>query len=393
MNKNYSKNMKKALVVTTVASTLDQFCMNDIYILQRSYDVFVAANFKSGNNTSNERVKEFKYELQRKSIKFYDINFNRSPLSKDNLFAYKEIKKIIENNSFDIIHCHTPVAAMLVRLAARKARKDGTKVIYTAHGFHFYQGAPIKNWIIYYPIEYLLSMFTDILITINKEDFIRANKSFKAKSINYIPGVGLDIEKFSAENVDKRLKRRELKLPEEALVFLSIGELNKNKNHETVIKAIAELMNKDLYYVICGQGSLESYLKELVADLGLEQQVKLLGFRQDIAEICKVSDVFVFPSFREGLSVALMEAMAFKLPIICSKIRGNTDLIDEGDGGFIISNPADYQRFSVAIDKMINISKEQRGAMGRYNQRKVAEFSIEVVNTRLRKIYSEASKI
>jgi len=376
---------KKALVVTTVASTLDQFCMNDINLLQKKHKVYVAANFMLGNNTSKERVVEFQSELQRKEIVVKNISFNRSPIRLNNLKAYQEIKKLIEENSFDIIHCHTPVAAMLVRLAAHKIKGKVHKVIYTAHGFHFYKGAPIKNWLLYYPVELILSKYTDVLITINKEDYVRAGKSFAAKKVTYIPGVGIDNKKFKQITVNKNTKYRELDLPENAFVILSVGELNKNKNHEAIIKAISKSSNSEIYYVICGQGVLEGYLKNLITNSGLERQVKLLGYRTDIKEIYKVVDVFVFPSFREGLSVALMEAMASGLPVICSDIRGNSDLIVEGQGGYLV-NANNIDRFSNTIEELYN-SFEKRVSFGKYNLRKIESYSVAIVEEKMKNIY------
>lgn len=385
MNITEESNYKKALVVTTVASTIDQFCMNDISILQKEYRVHVAANFAAGNNTSRERVQEFKSELKSKNIVINEMKFNRNPFNKENFSAYKEIKRLIESNCYDIIHCHTPVAAMVVRLAARKARKNGTKVIYTAHGFHFFKGAPIINWLIYYPVERFLARYTDMLITINKEDYERAKKSFKAGRVEYIPGVGIDVDKFSNIEIDKKSKRKELGLPEDAFVVLSVGELNKNKNHETIIRALAKLNNPQIHYVICGQGLLENHLKALIKELGLEKQVHLLGFRKDIAEICKASDLFVFPSFREGLSVALMEAMATGLPVVCSNIRGNSDLIEDGKGGYLVK-PNDVEGFSRAIEKCHN-AEETRKVFSNNNLNRVRKYSFENVMKEIEKIY------
>ncbi len=383
-NKIEAKN-KRALVVTTVASTIDQFCMSDISILNKSYSVQVAANFTIGNNTSNERIKEFKKELKEKNIIINEINFNRNPFSKDNYLAYKEIKKLIKDNSFELIHCHTPVAAMAVRLAAKKARKNETKIIYTAHGFHFFKGAPLKNWMLFYPIERWLARYTDVLITINKEDYNRAKKSFKAGRVEYIPGIGIDTKKFSEVIIDKSEKRRELGVPDNAFLVLSVGELNKNKNHETVIKAIAKINNPNVYYVICGQGILDGYLKDLVKELGLEEQVKLLGYRRDIVEISKVSDVFVFPSFREGLSVALMEAMALGLPVVCSNIRGNIDLIEDSKGGYLIE-PEDVDGYENSLDRLIQ-NGTLREIMSDYNKEGIVNFDLDNVKIDMEKIY------
>ncbi|MGD6968567.1 glycosyltransferase family 4 protein [Rossellomorea vietnamensis] len=380
---------RKALIVTTVASTLDQFCMNDIKILQKTHKVYVAANFNSGNNTSVARVKEFKLELESQNIVVHDIQFRRSPFSLKNIVGYKEIKKVLENNHFDLIHCHTPVAAMVTRVAASSIRRKGTKVIYTAHGFHFYKGAPLKNWLLFYPVERWLARYTDLLITINKEDYIRAKKSFRPGKVEYLPGVGINIDKFSKVKVNKYEKLKELNLPNDAFVLLSVGELNKNKNHETVIKAISILNNPNLYYIICGQGSLENQLKDLIKELKLENKIKLLGFRKDIPEICKVSDIFIFPSFREGLSVALMEAMASELSVVCSNIRGNSDLIENGKGGFLVE-PDNVKGFATAIDhilKDVSLKEEFK----RNNLDQINMYSIDRVTDKMAHLYNSLS--
>lgn len=376
---------KNALVVTTVASTIDQFCMNDISILIDYYDVQVAANFTKGNNTSKERINEFKSELIKKKIVFNELEFDRNPLSKSNLRAYKKLKNILEQNRFDLIHCHTPIAAMFSRLAARGTRKNGTKVIYTAHGFHFYKGAPFLNWLVYYPVEKWFARYTDTLITINKEDYERAKSKFNANRVEYIPGVGIDLEKFNTVEIDIDLKRSELGLAKDTFVVLSVGELNKNKNHEVVIRALGKIDNSKIHYIICGQGTLYGYLKNLSKELGLEGQVHLLGFRKDIPEICKVSDVFAFPSYREGLSVALMEAMANGLSVVCSNIRGNSDLIEDGKGGYLVE-PEDIEGFAKYIKNLIEDSR-LRSEQGEFNHKKIEKYSIDNVLKEMEEIY------
>lgn len=174
--------------------------------------------------------------------------------------------------------------------------------------FIFFKGAPLKNWLFYYPVEKYLSRYTDILITINQEDYERAKRKFKAKQIEYVPGVGIDINKFQNIAVDGERKRADLGIYKDAYVMVSVGELNANKNHSTVIRALKRVNNPNITYIICGQGPLEEKLKDLIKELELSSQVKLLGYRSDIPEILKVSDLFVFPSRREGLSVSLMEA-------------------------------------------------------------------------------------
>jgi glycosyltransferase EpsD len=277
------------------------------------------------------------------------------------------------------------MGGVLTRLAVRNCFKKNTKIIYTAHGFHFYKGASFKNWLFYYPVERFLARYTDVLITINKEDYQRAKNSFKAVSVEYIPGVGVDTDKFCKIEIDSKIKRKELELPEDAFVALSVGEINRNKNHETVIKSLAKLNNINIHYIICGQGLLEKHLYELIVKLGLEKQVHLLGYRKDIAEICKVSDVFVFPSFREGLSVSLMEAMATGLPVVCSNIRGNTDLIENGEGGFLVE-AGDVNKFAEYINKIYE-NKELREKFRRNNQNRINKYSLNNITELMTNLY------
>ena len=283
---------------------------------------------------------------------YYNVPFERNPLKPGNLKAYKSLKKIINEGEYDIIHCHTPVGAMLTRLAAKQARKNGTQVFYTAHGFHFYKGAPIINWLLYYPVEKWLSRYTDVLITINKEDYKRA-KTFKAGNVYYVPGVGIDLKKFQTTEELHKEKRSwlcsEFKIPNDATILLSVGEVNKNKNHRVVIEALGKLKRKDIYYVICGRGPLSNEYKDLSKSYGIEHQIILTGYRTDVAEFYKAADVFVFPSFREGLPVAVMEAMASGLPIIATKIRGSSDIVKDGVNGILLE-PNDVSGFIKAIE-------------------------------------------
>lgn len=368
----------KILYVATISDTINAFLVPHIEILlDQGHYVDIACNIQMHLNP----------RLLERGCKVFNLEFQRSPLAMQNYQSYREMINIITNENYDLVHVHTPVAAACTRLACRKF--SNTKVIYTAHGFHFFKGAPIKNWLLYYPIEYILARYTDVLITINKEDYDRARKSLKACKVEYISGVGLNTEKFSNVSVDKLAKRIELNVSPEAYCILSVGELNQNKNHETVIKAIATLNNRNIQYIICGEGPLEDYLKDLAMKLGLEKQVKLLGYRSDIAEIFKVADVFVFPSFREGLPVALMEAMASGLPIICSDIRGNRELIENGKNGYIVESN-DSKEISFKINNIYQEIKANEQIRNE-NQMKVKQFDIKCVINKLQKIYADIS--
>ena len=319
---------------------------------------------------------------------YYDIPFERNPLKPGNLKAYKELKKVIDNGRYDIIHCHTPVGAMLARLAARQARKNGTKVFYTAHGFHFYKGAPVINWLLYYPVEKWLSRYTDVLITINKEDYERA-KTFKAGKVCYVPGVGIDLKKFNVGYVDKGQKRKEIGVTLDDLVLLSVGELIPRKNHEIVIRAMSVLKQKGglnhVEYVICGRGTYEADLKKLAEELGVAEHIHFLGYRNDISEICNCADIFIFMSHQEGLPVALMEAMACGLPVICSNIRGNIDLIDDGVTGLISNN--EPEKLAATINKMRN-DTTLRDCLTSAELQKIKQFDLSKVEAEMEKIYA-----
>lgn len=257
----------------------------------------------------------------------YPIECTRSVVCKGNFNAIRELREVVSKNTYDIVHCHTPIAAACVRVACRRLRKNGMKVVYTAHGFHFFKGAPLKNWLFYYPVEKLLSYWTDCLITINREDYQRAKKKFHAKRTEYVPGVGIDLEKFCSGFVDINEKRKSLGISENDIMLLSVGELSERKNHEAVIRALAGIDNAEIKYFVAGQGGLQGHLSALIKEYGMEDNITLLGYRTDISELCQAADLFVFPSKQEGLPVAMMEAIACGTPVICSRIRGNVELI------------------------------------------------------------------
>ncbi|MEC1771902.1 glycosyltransferase family 4 protein [Schinkia azotoformans] len=364
--------MKKILIVSTVSRQFYLFEQGNIEVLKSlGYEIHAAANFSD----ANER-------LDALDIIRHPFDIQRSPLSLKNLKAYKQLKKIMESENFDAVHCHSPMGGVLARLAARSV--GISPVIYTAHGFHFYKGAPIINWLVFYPVERYLSKYTDVLITINNEDYNEAQK-FKAKKVIYVPGIGVDTNKITKVSIDIDRKREELGITSDTVVLLSIGEMIKRKNHETVLKAIANLKDQNLVYLICGKGELESYLKGLVKTLGIEEKVRFLGYRNDIPEICNASDLFLFPSYQEGLPVSVMEAMSAGLPVICSSIRGNTDLIENEIGGYLLE-PDDVEGFAKKINKLIN-NQELLNNMGNNNKESVKRFDKKEVKNKMEEIY------
>lgn len=320
------------------------------------------------------------------NVKLLHSDISRSPFAfHHNYKAYKQLLKIIQEYKLDYIHCNTPVGGLLGRLAGKKCNVK--KVIYQAHGFHFYKGAPLLNWLLYYPVEKWLARYTDALITINREDYALAQRKMKLKKggkVYYVPGVGVDCEKFRKVTIDKGSKRRALGIPEDAVLLLSVGELNGNKNHETVIRAIA---NMDVYYIIAGRGDSQQYLENLVDALNLRDRVKLLGFRSDVKDLYDIADIFAFPSFREGLPLSLMEAMASGLPVVASRIRGNVDLVEDGVNGFLC-DPRDAEDFAKKIRKLLDDPGLAEGFRNE-SLKKIQHYDRRVVVAQLQEIYSK----
>ncbi len=365
--------MKKALVVASVGGFID-FEKSNIHILQElGYEVSIACN-----------IEGWERNLKGIGCKIINIPFSRSPYSIDNLRAFFEIQRLLAQNKYDLIHCHTPVCGILTRLAANKTRKNGTVVLYTAHGFHFYNKAPIKNWLLYYPVEWLCSFKTDILITINTEDYRLAKRHFHAKQLFYVPGVGIDIKSIDDIKCNRKEIRNKLGISEQNKMLFSVGELNKNKNHELVIKAISRIGDRRLQYYIAGNGDYGSYLLKIARKYGVADNVHLLGWRTDIIELNKAADVFCFPSLREGLSVALMEAIACGVPAICSDIRGNRDLKEDCEG----VQTFDTNQINDVIKKLkyaLNVKNVNRDGIEKY--------SIENIQRKMKIIYSGADRI
>jgi len=370
---------KRVLMVATVPSMIGQFNMDNIrLLLDMGCQVDVACDFTDTSVWPEQRTKEFKERLSELGIECFQLDFSRSPLKiKRHIDSYKETKKLIKERQYSFMHTHTPIASAIVRAAAHKLK---TKVVYTAHGFHFYKGAPVRNWMIFYPVEKWLSKYTDALITITREDFKRASEHFRAKNTVYVPGVGVDTKRFAANPAGREKIRKELSLSDDQVMLLSVGELNSNKNHGAVIRAIKGL---DIVYVIVGKGALEEELKALAEDNNVD--LRLTGFRKDVEDFYQASDIYILPSIREGLNVSLMEAMSSGLPCLAGRIRGNVDLIDEGDGGYLF-DPKSEDEIRDAVSKMLDGATGTK-AFGRYNFEKIKQFSKEVVAQKMSEIY------
>ena len=370
----------KILYITTIGVTTGFFKSLIRDLLDAGHTVDVATNENGGETPISSCYCEW-------GCKVYPISCSRSPLNKGNLAAIREIREIVQKGNYDIVHCHTPIAAVCTRLACRKLRKSGVKVIYTAHGFHFYTGAPLKNWLLYYPVEWLCAHWTDVLITINKEDYERAKKHMHAKRVEYVPGVGIDTKRFMDATVDRAVKRREIGVSENAVLLMSVGELNENKNHSVIIKALAKLSDNNIHYAIAGVGPLQDSLTDLADSLGVGEQVNLLGYRRDVPELYKAADICVFPSIREGQGLAALEGMAAGLPVIASDNRGTRDILIHQKNALICEYD-DVDGFTEAI-KQLTADAVLRAEMGTANRAKSAAYDVEIINARMNEIYNE----
>lgn len=372
---------KKVLFVATVVKThMMQFHIPYLKMFQEmGWETAVA----SKNDYENPEDCQIPY-----CDTYYNIPFERVPWKPKNWTSYKMLKKIIDEGEYDIIHCHTPVGAMIARLAALSARKKGTRVIYTAHGFHFFKGAPLINWLLFYPAEWLLAPVTDVLITINREDHARALKRLHAKRIEYVPGVGIDTHKFRNLVLDREEKRKTLGYGNDDFLILTVAEMTPNKNHITVLKALALLKNteefRNIHYLICGRGEMWASLEQSAKELGIADHVNFLGYRGDAPELYRSCDLFAFMTFREGLSVALMEAMSSAMPIACTKIRGNTDLIEDGVSGVFVENTPEAT--AEAFLKLYR-EPEYRKALGAAASERALLFDNEAVHRQVKEIY------
>lgn len=351
--------VKKVLLTATVQSHIAQFHRPLAEVLhEHGYELHVAAR----NNLGEKNGLSLDF-----ADKVFDVPFSRSPKSPDNVKAYFQLKKILAADTYEVVHCNTPMGGIVTRLAAVKARKQGTRVFYTAHGFHFYKGASKKNWLVFYPVEKIMAGFCDTLITITKEDRRLAGQKFHT-NVEHIHGVGVYTERYHAVSDAEKLQMRSKEgLKDSDFVILCTGELNQNKNQKALIKAAAELKESipGLKILLAGNGPLEQELRMQIRELGVEDEVRLLGYRTDLEKVTPAADLVVSCSYREGLPLNILEAMLCCKPVVASVNRGHRELVRTGYNGYLVppDSPAKYEE---AIKKIYSSRKlaEQLGENG-----------------------------
>ncbi|MCI6121151.1 MAG: glycosyltransferase family 4 protein [Lachnospiraceae bacterium] len=373
--------MRKRVLVTSTDLMMIQFLVPHVINLsENGFDVEIACSDVGG------RMDEIRQKLDRHVKKIHVVRLVRSPASPTNIKGYGDMKRVIDGGNYDIIWTNEPVMGVVTRLAARKSRKKGTKVIYMAHGFHFYKGAPKINWMVFYPVEWLVSWLCDEIVTINKEDYRRAKK-MHADSVKYIHGIGVDTSRLRASENQSNI-RKEIGISSDSFVLLSVGELLPRKNQQVIIKALGLVKDKDIQYILCGKGRQLNELKQLAKDEGVMEQVHFLGYRKDVLDIYGQADVLAFPSRREGLGLAGLEAMYCGLPLITSNTSGPRDYMRDGKTGYMY-DPDDVAGFAKGI-QMLKKNPEIRKSCGAFNRKAVIPFCIDNVKKEVVKLFKES---
>lgn len=372
----------KILYVTTISNTVNAFLIPHIRMLiSKGHQVDVAFNI----------VQEVSPELINMGCKIHQIEFQRSPLKRENILAYKKIKNLVIKEGYDLVHTHTPVASFLTRMACRNI--PNLKMIYTAHGFHFFKGAALQNWLLYYPVEWISAKWTDVIITINQEDYLSAKK-FMNGVVYHVHGVGVDLNMFQPQTQElKQQLRKEFGYRDDNFIIIFAGDLRYVKHQDLLIDTISVLRSKipNIKLLLAGPGELLEQYRKQVIKLEIEENVEFLGYRTDINKLLLLSDIAVSSSRREGLPVNIMEAMATGLPLVVTNCRGNRDLVEDGVNGFI-RGINDISGFAESIDTLYH-SELLRNSFALESLKRIRQYSLKNVLKEMEYCYACHYKI
>ncbi len=381
--------MKKILIVASVWGFLAKFEAQDVGILQKlGYEVHYASN-------KYNPVYWFPTDIYKNmGVIFHNIDIYQSPFGIwHNLKAIRQIKNIIQNENISVVHCHTPSGGLVTRLACWRLP---VYVIYTAHGFHFYIGAGRLHNLIYYYVEKLLSCITDILITINHEDYEVAKRMCKKNKVYLIPGVGLDREHFHETSLLQRESARAQLGVEHQFFLIGIGELRANKNPEVVIKALAYLKEKrmdirSIKYGILGAGKQEKKLRKLAEKLDILENIVFFGYQSDVRPYLMAADAIIFPAIREGLGMVALEALSMGVPVLAADNRGSREYMQHEKNGYVCKENTP-KTYALCILKMFEEREQWSNNMKRRKEiRKSTEkFDASKTAVIMRGIYENA---
>jgi len=371
--------MKKALMLAPMGSVHRRFNKANIDALQAlDYEVELCANFQNGKGPEMHNQK-FVEQCRKDDIVCYSIPFERHSLS-GSIKCLPVLKQLLAERDYDIVHAHTEIGGLLLKMVGKiKGQK-----FFTPHGMSFWKGSSPKSQFVFKPLERWICSGMDQNLGMNMEE-VEYLQKWDKKSANYVHGIGLNVQRMQSPVRTREEVRKEFGITDGVKMIASIGELDDNKNHSTVIKAFVMTGRKDFKYVVCGVGPNKEMLEQQAISQGFKDNVILAGYRSDIPDVLNAADIFVFPSFHEGMPVSVLEAMACSLPVICSKIRGNVDIIKEGDNGYLFK-PADVETLSKKI-MLIMDDAEKRTTMGKKNVEFVKRFSLEAVTEELKNIY------
>ena len=371
--------MKKLLITSTELMMIQFLVPHVKYLTEQGYHVEIACSEVGG------RMDDVRIALDGVVDAIHTLRLERSPVNPRNFLGYQDLKKLLEENHYDIIWTNEPVMGVVTRLAANKYRRKGTKVIYMVHGFHFYKGSSLPSWLMYCPIETILSGCMDTLVTINWEDYHWAQKHLHVPRLAHIDGIGVDFSRLCEEDC-RDAKREELGISPDELMILSVGELQTRKNHEVMIRAVAKLNNPKVRYVICGRGVLQDHLQKLAEELGIRDRVSFLGYRKDIPQIMRAADIYAHPSKREGLGLASLEAMACGLPLVTSNVQGIPDYVENGVTGFMCG-PTDVDGFVRHLKTLIADSELCR-RISQTNIQRARKYAVAEIQAKVYEIIS-----
>ena len=354
---------------------------NIVALQSLGYQVELAANFDNGEGPELHN-QQYVSECNEKDIVTHNIPFERHSLI-GSLKCMPQVRRLLKSGQYDIVHTHTETGGLILRLARRV--KGNSRFFYTPHGMSFWKGSSLKSQLLYRPLERWICSCMDMNLGMNKEEVDTLSK-WNSKTATYVHGIGLNLKRFQVLGQSRNEVRAEFGVNDVDTMIVSVGELDDNKNHATVIKSLALLENRNFKYIVCGVGPNKDVLMQLAADAGLSSKVVFAGYRSDIPDILHAADLFVFPSYHEGLPVSALEAMACGLPLVCSRIRGNVDIVNDGVNGFLF-NAEDYSLLALLIQRLMS-NKNLAKVFGEKNKQIVMDFSQEAVIRELKKLYS-----
>lgn len=376
--------MKKLLIITTIPDTITAFLLPFArHFRSQGWQVDAMA---CGISDYEECFEEFD--------RLWEVQWSRNPLNPQNFVtAPRQINVAMQQGNYDIVHVHTPVAAFVTRYALKKYRKRGvTKVIYTAHGFHFHSGGKALKNSAFLGLEKIAGNWTDYLVTINREDEVAAKHYglINSEKVRYMPGIGVDLDYYSSNNAyetEVKKVRQELGLGEDTKLLLSVAEFIPRKHPQDILRALHKINRSDVCLAFAGDGDLLEQMQQLANELGIQQQVRFLGHRNDIPILMKSAFVTILASDQEGLPRSVMESLCLETPVIGSDIRGTRDLVSLDSG--ILFPVGDINKIADAIKYLLD-NPSIASMMGKRGREHMNNFELKHIIKLHESLYSEA---